>query len=170
MNPITRLLVFAAVAAVIIWVWSYIYTKRTGKPFIVIDSGKSESTSPKASRIEGDQVTLEQLQGEWRMLECGKRGRFAPIEEIALANVRMLIDGTNLLMVDSGEKDAISLDESTFPTEFDQVDDDGAVTRGIARFLDGQLELCQADAGKPRPSDFSRARSNPNTVVRFTRI
>jgi uncharacterized protein (TIGR03067 family) len=151
--------------------WGVIYTKMTGKPFIVVNPGTVESgLAGSTSEIDGDAVPLETLQGEWRVLEMGKRGRFAPIEELALANMRMRVSGECLTMLGSGETDKLIVNTTNFPTELDQIGADGETTRCIARMIDGQLELCQADPGKPRPLDFSRSRSNENTIVRFVRV
>ncbi len=151
--------------------WGFIYTALTGKPFIVVNSGTAKAdSSDSALEIGGDAVPLETLQGEWRVLEMGKRGRFAPVEELALANMRMRVSANRLTMLGSNETDQLKVNTSVFPTEIDQIGTDGETTRCIARLIDGQLELCQADPGKPRPVDFSRGCSNKNTIVRFVRV
>lgn len=169
LHIVLPLISVSLIAAFILW--GIVYTWTTGKPFIVVNfENPSPGSTDTAPAIEGQAVTIDALQGEWRMLECGKRGRFAPVEELALADVRMKVLGDRLTMLGSGATDILHLNGSTFPTELDQVGPDGEVTRCIARMINGQLELSQADVGKPRPTDFSRLRSNPNTVVRFTRL
>lgn len=159
MNPITRIVVFAVgliLAGVVIQV---VYRKLTGKAFF--------QYHPEGL---GHPVSLAALQGEWRMLECGRRGNFAPIEEIALANVVMEISGDRFSMIKSGEGERIRVDDAVFPTKLDLIDDRGEVTPCIARFIGDQLEMCQAEPGDNRPSDFSRSRRNEATVVRFYKI
>ena len=76
MDPVTRLILFAVVFSAIVAVWALIYTKLTGKPFIVINPGNTTPTQPERA---GEPVTLDLLQGQWRMTEVGKSGNFAPI-------------------------------------------------------------------------------------------
>lgn len=159
-------LVFVAAILVLYWVVSH------GKKLEAEQkSNRNVSKSPNVvPAVEGSPVTLDALQGEWRVLEMGKRGRFAPIEELALADMRMRVSGERLTMITSGETDTLKLNVATFPTEMDQIGIHGETTRCIARMIDGHFEICQADAGQARPTSFSRERSNKNTIVRFVRL
>jgi uncharacterized protein (TIGR03067 family) len=161
-------IVLVAAASILVLYWVVSRGKKLeARQKIDRDVAKSKDS---VQAIEGDPVTFDALQGEWRVLEMGKRGRFAPIEELALADLRMRVSGDRLTMLRSGETDKLKLNAATFPTELDQLGTDGKTTLCIARMLDGQLELCQADPGDGRPSNFSRDRSNKNTVVRFVRV
>lgn len=155
----TRLVVFAVGLILVGVVIQVLYRRFTGKAFF--------QYHPEGV---GHSVSLAAMQGQWRMLECGRRGNFAPIEEIALANVVMEISGDRFSMIKSGESGTIRLDESVFPTKLDLIDEGGDVTPCIARFIGDHLEMCQAEPGDNRPSDFSRSRRNEATVVRFYRI
>jgi uncharacterized protein (TIGR03067 family) len=165
-DSFTRLIVFAVGFAAVMAIWGFIYTKRTGKPFIVIDSGKPKSPPPVAT---GEPVTVDLIQGRWRMIECGKNGKFAPIFELALSNFVMEISGDRFTLAGSNEGGRLQIDGSSFPTVMDQICDDGDIHRCIARLVDGQLEICQGDANKPRPADFSRSRKDDATLTRFSR-
>ena len=49
MDPITRLVVFSISAVVVFVIWGFVYTKVTGKPFIVIDKTGTKEVSSDAS-------------------------------------------------------------------------------------------------------------------------
>jgi uncharacterized protein (TIGR03067 family) len=162
----TRLIIVVVVISVVVAICNFISRKRTGKPFIVIDWGTPQSAPPPV--ITGGPVTLDNLQGRWRMVEVGKNGRFSPVVETALSNFVMEIAGDRFSLP-SNEGGRLHLDNGTFPTAMDQIGDDGDIHRCIARLIDGQLEICQGDVNKPRPKDFSRSRRDDASLVRFSR-
>ena len=104
------------------------------------------------------------------MIEAGKNGSFAPIHELALSNFVMEITGDRFTLPGSDQGGRLHVDDSSFPTVMDRICDDGDIHRCIARFVDGQLEICQGDANKSRPMDFSRSRKDDASLVRFARI
>lgn len=167
MDALTRILVFAGAFAAVMVIWSFVYTRLTGKPFIVVNSG----TAPRHEQTTvSDPVTLSELQGTWRMIQCGRNGRFAPLEEIALADVRMQIRGDRFEMPGSGSKGRLVLHSGQLPTAMDQCGDDGSMHRCLVRMVDHNLEICQAEDGDPRPTDFSPKRRDNATLTRFTRV
>lgn len=162
----TRLIIVVVVVWVIVAVSNFISRKRTGKPVIVIDWGAPKTAPPPA--ITGEPVTLDTLQGRWRMIEVGKNGKFAPIFETALSNFVMEIAGDRFSF-SSNEGGRLHIDNATFPTAMDQIGDDGDTHRCIVRLIDGLLEICQGDVNKPRPKDFARARRDDASLVKFSR-
>jgi uncharacterized protein (TIGR03067 family) len=121
-------------------------------------------------------VTLESLQGRWRMVSVGKNGNFAPPAMIASAKIFMIIEGNDYRVVTDGRKGdqgTIKLDTSQEPVHFDQHithgDDAGSVHLGIARFRDGMLENFQGDKGGPRPKRFVRQWDDGASLAAFRR-
>ena len=49
MDAITRLVVFTVSAVAILVVWGFVYTKLTGKPFIVVDKNGTKNSNPNAN-------------------------------------------------------------------------------------------------------------------------
>jgi uncharacterized protein (TIGR03067 family) len=102
------------------------------------------------------------------MIEVGKNGNFSPLSETALSNFVMEITGDRFSLP-SNDGGRLHLDNATFPTAMDQIGDDGETHHCIARLVDGQLEICQAEVNRPRPKDFARSRRDDASLVRFTR-
>ncbi len=119
-------------------------------------------------------VTLESLQGKWRMVSVGKNGNFAPPAVIASKKTFLIIQGDQYSVITNdakGDAGTIKLDTSKSPVHFDQHitsgSDKGQVHLGIVRFRVGLLENCQGDIGDPRPKDFARKRKDDASLVCF---
>jgi uncharacterized protein (TIGR03067 family) len=119
-------------------------------------------------------VTIESLQGKWRMVSVGKNGNFAPPQFIANTRIFMLIDGDTYKVETNGsigDVGKLVLDTTKSPVCFDQVitggSDAGKTHLGIVRFRDGLLENCQAEKGNPRPKDFNRNRKDNASLASF---
>jgi uncharacterized protein (TIGR03067 family) len=126
---------------------------------------------------EEPSVSLDALQGKWRMVSVGKNGNFAPPQFIANAKIFMIIQGDQYSIVndgDAGDRGTIRLDASQKPAHFDQHisagKDAGKVHLGIVRFRDGMLENCQADKGRERPKDFARNRKDGASLACFKKV
>jgi len=55
------------------------------------------------------------------------------------------------------------------PNQLDQHDDNGDTHLCIVRMRNGLLEICQAEVGKPRPTDFDHMRSDGASLTLFKR-
>ncbi len=129
------------------------------------------------SPADSEPVTLESLQGKWKMVGVGKNGRFAPATFIANAKIYMTIQGDKYTVTNDGEigdQGIIKLDTKQTPVHFDQHvkhgDDAGAVHLGIVRFNDGILENFQAEKGCPRPKKFVTKWSDGASFAKFRRV
>ncbi len=125
----------------------------------------------------GAAISIDALQGGWRMVSLAKDGRVAPAAMIAGANIVMTIVGNRYRVFAGGEESeagAIVLDTSKSPVQFDQHievgDDAGQKHLGIVRLSGGKLENCQGDVGRPRPTDFALKRTDGASLVTFQRV
>ncbi|PHS02348.1 MAG: hypothetical protein COA78_21460 [Blastopirellula sp.] len=130
-------------------------------------SGKSTETP----------VTLDALQGKWRMFSVGKNGNFAPPGVAYKAKIYMVIKGNAYQTITDGtpgDQGKIQLDESAKPVHFDQHitkgESAGDIHLGIVRICDGVLENCQGDAGNPRPKNFDKQRNDNASLASFKRV
>lgn len=126
---------------------------------------------------DGEPVTLESLQGKWKMVSVGKNGRFAPATFVASAKIYMTIHGDKYTVTNDGtigDQGIIKLDTSQTPVHFDQHikqgDDAGNVHLGIVRLGNGVLENFQAEKGCPRPRKFVTKWSDGASLAKFRRI
>ena len=122
-------------------------------------------------------VTLESLQGKWKMVGVGKNGNFAPPSFIAGAKIYMTIQGDRYVVTNDGtigDRGVIKLDTTQSPVHFDQHvedgDDAGSIHLGIVRFNDGILENLQAETGSPRPKKFATKWSDGASFAKFRRV
>lgn len=137
-----------------------------------------EST-PAGAGSEPDDVpvTLEALQGEWRMVSVGRNGNFAPAAVIQSSNIRMIITGNEYRVVNEGtiaDQGTLVLDAANRPAHLDQHISHGAeagsVRRGIVRLRDGLLEHFQGTSGGSRPEQFVREWSDGTSLAGFRRV
>jgi uncharacterized protein (TIGR03067 family) len=171
MNLQLYLLATIAIASIAFVAWGIIYTRTTGKPFIVIDTGRPKSDVGDATDAEiVEYVSLDSLQGTWEMVSVGRNGNFAPKHVIEEGNVVMEITGSEFRLVDTHEGGKLKLDNSVSPNHMDQLVDDGDVHHCVVRFRSRELEICQAEAGKKRPKDFSSQRHDGASLTRFQRM
>ena len=161
-----KILISLCVVLVIVVVWAMVYTRRTGKPFIVWDSGEPDHDPD--DLVEN--VSPESLQGSWRMVSVGRNGNFAPQHMIEQSNVVMKIDGHEMRMVDDQTGWTFTLNREVVPNEMDQVADDGDEHLCVIRFRNHELEICQGEPGKPRPTNFRANRRDGASLTRFERI
>ncbi len=122
-------------------------------------------------------VTMEAIQGKWKMIGVGKNGRFAPATFIANAKIYMTIQGDRYTVITDGtigDRGVIKLDANQSPAHFDQHiqegDDAGSIHLGIVRFNDGILENFQAEKGCPRPKKFVAKWNDGASLARFRRV
>ena len=144
-----------AVVLGVLAVVGYIYQKRTGKPFIAYDNGKPELWKMQPDDDIQDVVTLDELEGLWSMVSVGRNGKFAPPDVIQQSAIAIAIVADTLTVTNTLKLSTVKINSDVIPNELDQTSEDGDVHLCIVRIRNGMLEICQAEAGKQRPKDFS---------------
>ena len=124
--------------------------------------------------INKDCVTLEDLQGRWRMVSVGKNGNFAPPQMFINTRIDLLIEGTSFTVFTNDERNKVGhfqLDSTQNPTHYDEhfTEGDTGTNLCIVRVRSGEIEFCQAEEGDPRPKNFSEKRTDGATIARFRR-
>ena len=117
-----------------------------------------------------DDVSLEAIEGLWRMISVGRNGNFAPKDVIEQSNFAIAIVGNTLTVTNSLEMSTIELNSSVVPNQLDQTDQDGDKHLCIVRLRNGYLEICQGEAGRSRPKDFARRRRDGASLTLFERV
>ena len=122
-------------------------------------------------------VTLEALQGKWKMVGVGKNGNFAPPTMVANMKIYMTIDGDHYTVIADGtvgDQGTIKLDTTQNPVHFDQHitqgDEAGHAHLGLIRIRDGVLENLQGDTGAPRPKKFAAKWKDGASLASFRRV
>lgn len=122
-------------------------------------------------------VSLDAIQGDWKVVSLGRNGRFAPESHLASANMTFSISGRqfeNLAESGTLELEKVTSSTSELPeavvTHMDQRGSTGDLHKCIVRLVNGQMEVCQAEVGKPRPVDFKRKRKDGASLVRFEKV
>ena len=170
MHPSFVILAFSllilAAAFFVQWIWSRV----TGKPLLSANTNATGSSNASAAddRII-DSVTLEAMQGEWELVSIGRNGNFAPQHVIDNSRMTMSIDGDNMSVVESDGSSKLKVDNGVSPTQLDQLDDDGDLHLCIVRIRNDELEICQGEVGKDRPTDFNPNRSDGASLVRYAK-
>lgn len=117
-----------------------------------------------------DLVTLESIEGLWRMISVGRNGNFAPPEVIEKGNVTVAIVGNTITPTDTLELSTIELNNNVIPNQLDQTDQNGDKHLCIIRMRGGNLEICQGEVGKPRPTSFNRQRNDGASLTMFEMV
>ncbi len=73
------------------------------------------------------------------------------------SDLQMRVQGNRYSVNDSGG--TLILKPASDGMELDQIGDDGDTHLCLARLRNNQLEICQAEVGKERPTDFNPERS-----------
>lgn len=115
------------------------------------------------------QPSLTDLQGQWRMVSVGKKGKFAPEEVFAKSLTLFTISENNYEISPMGLKGQLVVDSSKCPTHLDQHNTKGEIRLCIVRIRNGELEICQAVVGDDRPTDFNPNRLDNASLTRFAR-
>ncbi len=171
MQLLLDMLTVPTVLAALFVISGLVYSHITGRPLVVFHSGK-----PPALR-EGDEtdediqefVTLESMQGVWRMASVGRNGNFAPEELVDEASILMKIEDDRFWIGDTESAGRIRIRNHVLPTQMDQLAD-GEVSRCIVRFRNNGLEIFQAESGKRRPKTFTPVQYNGASLATFARV
>lgn len=170
MDFLLNLLTYPTILAAIVVVMGLIYSHVTGRPLIVMYPDPSKRTDNHTDESVQEFVTIDSIQGQWRMVSVGRNGNFAPQEVIDESNLVMSISGNEFELSDSGSSGTLKLRNNVLPTHMDQLDDDGDIHLCIVRFRNAELEICQGEVGKKRPMHFSEVRFDGASLTRFKSI
>ncbi|MDB4766939.1 hypothetical protein OAG71_04545, partial [bacterium] len=106
--------------------------------------------------------------GLWSMVSVGRNGNFAPPDVIKRSAIAIAIIGNTFTVTNTLKLSTVEIKNDVVPNELDQTaDDDGETHLCIVRFRNGMLEICQAEVGKPRPTDFSHQRTDGASLTLF---
>lgn len=134
-----------------------------------ISSGKTAAAA--ASPSAEDQV----YDGEWQMCAGTIAGKALPADMVQsgrriVRHGRVEVQVAGRVMVNTR---AVLRHDAT-PTQIDYLPEPGdnaePTQRGILRMLDGELEVCMAASGKPRPTGFVSTAHGGETLTRWRRI
>ncbi|WP_144055212.1 hypothetical protein [Rhodopirellula baltica] len=105
--------------------------------------------------------TIDDLQGEWRLVSVGQNGGKAPFFLPWIIKMRMTIEGDRFTKHMGGnvfETGRLTLAQngeySHLDEHIDSGDDSGKVHLGIVRWVGKKVELLQGKIGEDRPSGF----------------
>lgn len=134
------------------------------------NTGNPKISGEDAEEVIIDHVSLDELQGLWRMISVGRNGNFAPKEVIEKSNFTIAIVSNTLTDTSALTMSTIEVNNDVVPNHLDQTDEDGETHLCLVRLRNNHLEMCQAEVGKPRPIDFNRKRRDGASLVLFERI
>lgn len=105
--------------------------------------------------------TLDDLQGEWRIVSVGENGGKAPFFVPWLLKPRLLVEGdryTKFVGTDMVEKGRLTITPASEYSNMDEHvesgDDRGKQHLGIVRWVGNKLEHLQGKIGHQRPKGF----------------
>jgi uncharacterized protein (TIGR03067 family) len=117
-----------------------------------------------------NQISLQDMQGCWKMVSVGRNGNFAPPEFFEQEIVRFVIEGVRFGIEPSNTTGTLKVDNSFQPVHLDRCDDDGDVHLCIVRIRNDELEICESEIGADRPQSFDPERKDNASLTRFKRI
>ena len=111
-------------------------------------------TGPVVAPLKGPATgDYKKLQGDWTVTYCERDGTALPDRNGAVFHFQ---HNRHWISGDRGYE-WYAVDDKATPKMIDFYDHKGPTIRGIYRIEGGQLVLCTADPGLPRPTDFSTA-------------
>jgi len=125
-----------------------------------------------------DDVSLQDLQGRWKLVSLEAEGKTAPTEDIEIMGYVLTIESEffqmTLINGKTMEGGRLQLEPAARPVAIDQVIDEGSdkgtTEKGIIRIKDGRLQWSEAHPGHERPRDFSTPKGANATLAIFQRL
>lgn len=117
-----------------------------------------------------NEISLQDMQGCWKMVSVGRNGNFAPPEFFEQEIVRFVIEGVRFAIEPRNTTGTLKVDNSFEPVHLDRCDDDGDVHLCIVRIRNDELEICESENGADRPQSFDPERKDNASLTRFKRI
>jgi uncharacterized protein (TIGR03067 family) len=107
---------------------------------------------------------LKKFAGTWDIVSAHKDGKDAPANEVNA--IRLTFSGKKVNFTKGKETagGTIKLDPTKKPAQIDFVTDNGSA-KGIYRFKGEMLELCVADPGQARPTEFKAPAGKPQITL-----
>ncbi len=117
---------------------------------------------------------LQAQQGTWSAVSSRRDGQDADAEIVK--SIVRVVEGDRAVWSRDGKRFAatkIELDPTTQPASIDAIPEGGPNRDqrilGIYKLEDDTLVICMADAGQPRPTEFSAERGEAQTLMVFRR-
>jgi uncharacterized protein (TIGR03067 family) len=120
---------------------------------------------------------IRQMQGEWIVVSSERDGQAAPEREIA--SIRRKVSGKTIEVELAGQEGIVTLtsdftlDATKDPKTIDVVRKDGpsqgVPTLAIYELKDGELRICSAPPGQPRPTSFETKPGTGHTMTVWKR-
>lgn len=139
---------------------------RPQDPAAATDDAKKEA-------IRKDHLAIE---GTWKAVSIEINGTSIPAGDVAKIRIENGRDGEWTVLVDGAEvaEGTSTIDPTVTPKTIDfkitRGNDAGRETYGIYELTDTTRRLCIAEAGRPRPADFSSPAGSGRTLAVFERV
>ena len=122
----------------------------------------ANETATRQRRPENvDSPTLEDLQGEWKIVSCGQNGGKAPFFIPWLIKMTFVIDGDRFAkyagkgLIETGRLELVAVSEYSHMDEHIESGNDAGKTHlGLIRWAGKKIEHLQGRAGDERPPGF----------------
>lgn len=127
----------------------------------------------KKEAIRKDHLAIE---GTWKAVSIEINGTAIPAGDVAKIRIENGRDGEWTVLLDGAEvaEGTSTIDPTVTPKTIDfkitRGNDAGRETYGIYEITDTTRRLCIAEAGRPRPADFSCPAGSGRTLALFERV
>lgn len=118
---------------------------------------------------EDKKKDIDRLQGEWEIERIEVAGKVIPGKEIK--ERKLTLKGDQLIPVDSPNDPAkVQLNPEKKPAEIDLTDKDKKTMPGIYRIEGDHWEVCFADPGGARPTEFKSSADGKTSLMVLKRM
>ncbi|MGE0606712.1 MAG: DUF2314 domain-containing protein [Pirellulales bacterium] len=125
---------------------------------------------------DAEKLQLDDLQGRWLMVSLRRGGKDAPAEVIKKAQILLEVKGGTFVTYIGGqevERGKVKLNAASSPATLDQRiksgKDKGKVQQSIVRIAGDGLQMCQAEVGDERPTEFDSSEGSSHSLAHFER-
>lgn len=128
--------------------------------------------NPPASDATEAEAELARHQGTWQVMSFVHNGQAADPD--VMASIRRVVAGKHVTWTRAGKSfsgSSMEIDASKQPAHLDLIPDGGPFrdqrVLGIYRWDDGELWICMANPGQPRPDRFEAGVDSQCTLMRL---
>ena len=145
---------------------------------VVAISAVARPQAPAADDAKHEAIRKDHLaiEGTWKAVSIEINGTAIPAGDVAKIRIENGRDGEWTVLVDGAEvaEGTSTIDPTVTPKTIDfkitRGNDAGRETYGIYELTDTTRRLCIAEAGRPRPADFSCPAGSGRTLAVFERV
>lgn len=117
---------------------------------------------------EDKKKDIDRLQGEWEIEHIEVVGKVIPGKEVK--ERKLTLKGDQLIPVDSpNDPGTVKLNPEKKPAEIDLTDKNKTTMAGIYRIDGDRWEVCFADPGEARPTEFKSSADGKTSVMMLKR-